>query len=251
MIKTIKNSKLDNEKLDGCQPILNDKLEGFDFSKVIVKKPWGYEYLAYNGSEVSIWILKIRKGAATSMHCHPNKKTTLIALSGEAMLSTLNNSFHLNEGDGLLLDKKVFHSTKAVLDYIIVMETEIPSNKTDLVRLYDKYCRESKGYEEQNEMCFDLKKYEPVLFSESEEKKIGKMCISVENFQDNSSLWNNLKLSGDMIILLLSGEMFNEKNKEFFSAGDIFEINSPGGIDNLKIKKSVKILKIVKNEKTD
>lgn len=250
MIKTIKNSELDNKKLNGRQPILDDELEGFDFSKVVVKKPWGYEYLAYVGKEVSVWILRIKRESATSMHCHPNKKTALIVLSGEAVSSTLNNSFHLNEGDGLLLDKKVFHSTKAISDYIILMETETPPIKADLVRLYDKYGRESKGYG-QNGMCFDLKKYRPVLFSESEEKKIGKMRIGIKDFQDNFSLRDNLRSSGDMIILLLSGEMFNEKNKKYFSPGDIFEIDNPGGIGNLKIKKPVKILKILKNEKTN
>ena len=84
------------------------------------------------------------------------------------------------------------------------MEVETPPIKTDLVRLYDEYGRESKGYEQQNRMSFDFKKYEPILFSESEEKKIGKMRISIKDFQDNFSLKDNLGSPGDKIILLLS-----------------------------------------------
>ena len=66
------------------------KLDSFDFSKVIVNKPWGYEYLLYHTSDVSVWGLYIKKDASTSMHCHPNKKTSLLVVSGKAATSTLN-----------------------------------------------------------------------------------------------------------------------------------------------------------------
>ena len=223
MIKTIKNSELDNEKLKECQLVNNDKLEGFDFSKVIVKKPWGHEYLAHNEGAVSAWILNINEGTATSMHCHLNKKTTLILLSGQAELSTLNNKFNLNEGDGIVLDKKVFHSTKALSDHIILMEVETPSIKTDLVRLHDHYGRELKGYELQDEMSFDLENYNPILFNDSKEKMVGNLRVSVKDFKDNHSFWDNINPSDT--ILLLSGKIFSQRNNESFNVGDVFEIS--------------------------
>ena len=63
-----------------------------DYQKVLVKKPWGYEYLMYQNGTVGVWYLHIKEGARTSLHCHPHKKTGLILLSGEAVVSFLNDS---------------------------------------------------------------------------------------------------------------------------------------------------------------
>jgi mannose-6-phosphate isomerase-like protein (cupin superfamily) len=246
MIKILKNSKLDNEKLKKCQLVNNDKLEGFDFSKAIVKKPWGHEYLAHNEGAVSAWILNINEGTATSMHCHLNKKTSLILLSGQAELSTLKDKFYLNEGDGFILDKKVFHSTKAILDGTVLMEIETPSIKTDLVRLHDNYGRESKGYELQNEMSFDLENHKRILFNDSKEKIVGNLCVSVKDFKSNDSFQDNINPSET--ILLLSGKIFDQRNNELFAAGDVFEINTPQEIHDIRIKEPVKILKIKKSK---
>ena len=39
-----------------------------DYTDVIVKKPWGKEYLCYRNNEVAIWYLHIEKDKQTSMH---------------------------------------------------------------------------------------------------------------------------------------------------------------------------------------
>ena len=57
----------------------------------IVKKPWGYEYLAYENNQVALWFLYIRHKEKTSMHCHPNKSTGLTLLDGEAEVSFLSD----------------------------------------------------------------------------------------------------------------------------------------------------------------
>ena len=78
---------MDEEKLASIsvdQKTIEDDF--FDYSKVVVKKPWGYEYLIYQNDSVAVWVLFISKGYQTSMHCHPKKKTTLIVLSGKAVL---------------------------------------------------------------------------------------------------------------------------------------------------------------------
>ena len=55
----------------------------------VVKKPWGYEYLAYENDHVGLWFLHIEKNQQTSMHCHPKKTTGLVLLEGEAEVSFL------------------------------------------------------------------------------------------------------------------------------------------------------------------
>jgi len=62
----------------------------------IVKKPWGYEFISYENDTISIWFLSIYKSERTSFHCHPNKKTGLIVLNGEAELSFLSGSKNLS-----------------------------------------------------------------------------------------------------------------------------------------------------------
>ena len=77
----------------------------FDYSKVVVKKPWGYEYLIFENESVAVWILYLKEGALTSMHCHPNKKTSLVVLQGNVVCSTLIGPFERSVGEGLLIDK--------------------------------------------------------------------------------------------------------------------------------------------------
>ena len=52
------------------------------YKKTIVNKPWGYEYLVYQNKNIALWYLYIGSGHQTSMHCHPQKKTSLIVLDG-------------------------------------------------------------------------------------------------------------------------------------------------------------------------
>ena len=251
MIKRIKNSKLDNKKLSEIKVLVDDRLNGFDFSKVIVKKPWGYEYLIYKGKESSVWGLKISQDYLTSMHCHLNKKTALLVLSGEAMCSTLKMSFNLREGDGIVLDKKVFHSTKSISDKgAVVMEVETPPQKTVLVRLSDNYGRKLKGYELQNEMSSDLNKYEHIHFNENEEeteKKIGKMALSISNLKEDS-IKEYLKKYKDSLIVILDGKLINKKNKKIFEIGDVFKIDNSEDMGFMNADSSIKLLKITKNE---
>ena len=85
-----------------------------DYHKVVVKKPWGYEYLMYENGTVGVWFLKLNGGAKTSMHCHPNKKTGLIILEGEAELSFLHDSTTLKPISKMMIREGLFHCTRAV-----------------------------------------------------------------------------------------------------------------------------------------
>ena len=124
------------------------KNQNYNFESVVVDKPWGHEYLFYSSKEISIWILKIFKNQKTSMHCHPNKKTSLIILEGEANLYTLNKKINLKCGNAVTIDKGVFHRTSSEYEKdILVMEIETPTNKNDIVRYKDQYNRPNSGYE--------------------------------------------------------------------------------------------------------
>src|SRR3989304_7245053 len=116
----------------------------FDYSNVIVKKPWGYEYLVFKNDFVAIWMLQIIRKRKTSMHAHPNKKTGLILLSGSAACYRTDGVTELNPLEGIVIEKGSFHSTEAfsalpILPHsengVWVMEIESPPIKTDLSRM--------------------------------------------------------------------------------------------------------------------
>jgi len=138
-----------------------------NYSDVIVKKPWGYEYLIFENEFVAIWMLQIIRKRKTSIHCHPNKKTGLILLSGTATTSTLKGSLELNPLDAVVIDSGVFHATEASSSLpmiphsengIWVMEIESPPMKADLLRLKDEYGRAGASYEGAENMVFEPRK---------------------------------------------------------------------------------------------
>jgi len=119
-----------------------------DYRDKVVRKPWGYEFLIFENRRVAVWFLHIQKDHATSMHCHPNKRTALSVLSGKALCNTFHQRHFLSAGDAVNLDPGVFHASKAMaLEGVLLLETESPNAKSDLVRLEDSYGRQGHGYE--------------------------------------------------------------------------------------------------------
>lgn len=117
--------------------------------KNIVKKPWGYEYLVYQNSDVALWFLYIGYNQQTSFHSHPNKTTGLIVLNGDAEVSFFNNTISLSKCGKIMIRKGLFHSTKSTCKFgTYLFEIETPNNKLDLVRFKDEYGREGKPYED-------------------------------------------------------------------------------------------------------
>lgn len=134
-----------------------------NYGDVIVKKPWGYEYLVFENEHVAIWLLHIARKRSTSFHCHPKKITALLNLSGEALFKLQERELPLNAFDYVMIDKGVFHSTEASSNLPIipqsengiwVMEIESPPLKTDLVRERDNYGRAGSSYEGIDNMVF-------------------------------------------------------------------------------------------------
>ena len=89
-------------------------LKDANYKNVVVKKPWGYEYLAYENEYVGLWFLHIEKDQETSLHCHPKKDTGLIVLDGAVNVSFLNDITRLIAGRKVMIIKGLFHSTKAI-----------------------------------------------------------------------------------------------------------------------------------------
>lgn len=118
-----------------------------DYKSVVIPKPWGEEYLLFQTSCVAGWILRIKKGEKTSLHCHPNKKTSLVVLSGKVNVYFLTSKLNLSYGEKVIIRQGVFHSTEALTDNVILLEVETPVDKEDLLRIKDSYGRESKPYE--------------------------------------------------------------------------------------------------------
>ncbi len=152
-----------------------------DYAKVIVKKPWGYEYLVFQNEAVAIWMLQIVPKRKTSMHCHPSKKTALILLSGTANLHHEGGTMPLNSLDGVNIDRGVFHCTEAYNalpmtpqsdNGIWVMEIETPPIKTDLMRMDDAYGRTGGAYEGKEHMV-----HEPTQRLELEDAVLGEPLI--------------------------------------------------------------------------
>jgi mannose-6-phosphate isomerase-like protein (cupin superfamily) len=110
-----------------------------------VDKPWGREFEVKLTRDFSVWCLNIKPGHETSLHCHPNKNTLLTVDEGFIRLETLDGETVFEAGESILIEKGVFHRTKAPQG-AVVYEMEWPPNRCDIVRLEDKYGRKKTGY---------------------------------------------------------------------------------------------------------
>jgi quercetin dioxygenase-like cupin family protein len=176
-------------------------------SKNIVKKPWGYEYLAYENENVGLWFLHIAQNQSTSMHCHPKKTTGLVVLDGEVEVSFLADKRQLKSLDKVMIRRGLFHSTKAISEQgALIFEIETPVDKQDLVRLNDRYGRVSKPYEDdsfeelKNDNCLWIQ--EPKL-GEINTYQFANCTLKVETI-DNISIINEKK-DTDLLMFLTGG----------------------------------------------
>ena len=152
MIKHIIKTKQDEDKIIKLSSQLKiENKQPETYKGIVVPKPWGSEFLFYEDRYISGWFLSIESGHSTSMHCHPNKRTVLVMLSGKALGRTLYGSSIINAGEIVVYEAGVLHRTKA-LTKIEMAEIESPPIKTDLLRLEDSYGREKMGYEDKKTM---------------------------------------------------------------------------------------------------
>lgn len=193
-----------------------------DYQNVIVRKPWGYEYLMYQNELVGVWFLAIRQEARTSLHCHPLKKTGLILLDGEAKVSFLNDSKHLKALSKLNIAKGVFHSTAGLSPGgISVIEVETPREKENLVRLDDAYDRDPVAYEGPEAM---IPKDETCVRLDSPEAgreyrySLAGCTLTVEKLTTVERLRHR---PAHEVIAVLEGGLFSSSGDPVLSPGDV------------------------------
>jgi len=193
----------------------------------IVKKPWGYEYLAYENEHVALWFLHIKYTHSTSLHCHPKKTTGLILLDGKAEVSFFNHTNKLNPGDKVMIRKGLFHSTKATDNKgAFVFEIETPVDKQDLVRFRDNYGREGKPYEDSTH---EIPKVEDCLWitnpelNESKDYVFSNCTLTVKNITDLSYFKN---LDESLNIMFLKGGLLADYGQNVAGPGDIVSVGT-------------------------
>jgi len=193
-----------------------------DYQNVIVRKPWGHEYLMYQNEQVGVWFLSIRQGGRTSLHCHPNKKTGLILLDGEARVSFLNDSKQFRALGKLNIGKGIFHSTAAVSEGgVSVIEVETPREKENLVRLDDEYDRDQVAYEgpeamiPMNETCVRL---DPPTEGREFQYTLAGCGLKVMKFTEPSGLRGR---PAEEIMAVLEGGLVSNSGDPVLSPGDV------------------------------
>jgi mannose-6-phosphate isomerase-like protein (cupin superfamily) len=250
MIKRIEVSPKDQITVDNlvkCRK-LSEEPQPEEYAGKVVMKPWGYEFLIFQNQDVAIWYLYIKKEHSTSMHCHPLKKTCLIMLSGRSLCNTFKHRNYINKGDGVVIDRSVFHSTKALSpDGIELLEIETPPNKVDLVRLSDSYGREMRSYEGLAKMQTEkLERFNHFQFEEPEDKKplthsSSGYQISMESFSENNDFQGRFSLGGEEIMCVCRGNIFTDSDEGILGVGDA--CNGKGKV-NMKIDAPVLIIRV-------
>ncbi len=227
------HSILDHKKT-GSESSENNKppAEDTNYDNIIVKKPWGYEYLAFENEHVAIWVLQIVRKRKTSMHCHPRKKTSLILLQGQALFHHMDGEVPIDAMDGIVIENGAFHSTEAYNPLPInpqsengiwVMEIESPPYKSDLVRMNDAYGRAGTAYEgsshmvEEPEQCLELQ----IPETSTENKQKFFEC----NFTVHKGNFAEQHPDDDALISVIARNSDEENDNPVLAAGGLTEFS--------------------------
>jgi acetolactate synthase-1/2/3 large subunit len=178
-----------------------------ELSRVIVQKPWGHEYELTRTESAAAWILFIKPGSSTSLHCHRRKATSLTVLAGTVQCQLLDVTHVRESGESVTLGPGVFHRTTATsLAGAFVLEVESPIDKFDLVRISDDYGRENQGYESSTHWSARLWNANYHTFAGSagyfnSTKRFPDTTVSLVRWQDWGSLREQVS-EGDTLVLL-------------------------------------------------
>jgi rfaE bifunctional protein nucleotidyltransferase chain/domain len=193
-----------------------------DYLNKLYNKPWGYEYLTYQTENIGIWILHINQNQKTSVHCHFNKGSMLIALSGSFRIDTYDSFYILNENEIMYFPANTFHGIMSYSTIGVILEIEIYSeeitysDKNDLLRLRDIYNRDKTTYEGSatetnieidNSVNFHIKNNFTIGDSNIQIKKYAKSekympnnCVNTVNVLLDGKIINNNILTAGAII---------------------------------------------------
>ena len=219
-----------------------------DFKNVIVKKPWGHEYLMYENKDVAVWCLHIKHGAKTSLHCHPDKKTGLILLSGEAQVSFMNGSTKLKTLDKLIIRPGLFHSTRAVSAHgVWTIELESLPIKTNLVRFDDEYGRIETPYEGISAMTPKDGSCAEIKIPKTGRSGACELCgcqLIAEKITNADAL---AKRPPQELLLVLEGGLVSKTGDRVLGPADVINVSTFNRLaKTFRLKKSISLLTIKK-----
>lgn len=220
MIRRLNSAALDKNYL-AARPYQVTPISA-DFFKLVVNKPWGNEYMMYSNPSVEIWNLFIGHGKATSMHCHPNKKTALVVLDGKALFSSLNESMELSPMCAIIIEPGVFHSTQAISTVgVRLLEFETPPMKHDLIRLEDRYGRANEGYEGLEKMTLSS---DHVRFAADDIDKPKKLCNSEMciRYVNNINDLTGINVGKADLAVIIKGCITSKYGDPLYNVVDVF-----------------------------
>lgn len=221
MIYKVYPSLNDFENLSRLKVASSEFANDFDYHNIVVNKPWGYEYLWYQNQFIAIWFLRITPGQATSLHCHAKKRTSLIVLDGSVTCTTIDDKYHLNTLEAVVLEPCVFHSSSTSSEAgAYLMEIETPPMKGDLIRMHDAYGRQNTGYEKANTYSKDLNLYEFHPFDAVDNKswKFKNLDISLVS--------NASKLLDKYAMIVPINRMYKSATNEIIDIGEAVQLNA-------------------------
>ena len=119
-----------------------------DLSRVVVRKPWGREYMCYQSPELAIWVLEMDEYKATSLHAHVKKNAAFVVLRGVVYLELIRGqALRFRAVSKINVFRGRFHRLRADIMGATLIEIESPGDKSDIVRLEDYHGRAGQPYE--------------------------------------------------------------------------------------------------------
>ena len=226
------------------------------YSDKVVYKPWGNEHVVYSDSNrIAITFLKINHRHKTSLHCHPNKKSGFIILSGKALIQVgiyKENKKYCGPLSRLVFRPGLFHSIKAISkEGVCALEFETTFNKNDLVRFKDDYGRQSKLYEGKK-----FTKTLPSNFIKFKKPKLGKkQKYRFNNLEITLEVKKNLKNLDKKdpmaTSVILDGKIVDNNGLNVICCGEIVKTSTLKILsDVFKIKKQLTILSVSKKKQS-
>jgi protease I len=113
----------------------------------VIAKPWGCEFRVYDDALTDVWLLQMKAGTQTSMHCHARKDTIMVCLEGEgALVADGDRRISIAQGSVIHIQQGAVHCALARSGMTLV-EVETPRDRFDHLRLKDVSGRAGQAYE--------------------------------------------------------------------------------------------------------
>jgi len=113
---------------------------------LIIRKPWGKEILWAHTSKYVSKLLFINNKEQLSLQLHSKKDESMLILKGKVLVKLGKAAFTCSAGDFFDIPHGTEHRLTALED-VVVLEVSTPE-LDDIIRIADKYDRDSKGGKE-------------------------------------------------------------------------------------------------------